>query len=196
MDCASCAQTVRCGGKVVRNKERDRRKWVPLSGKAAVLGLHAEGKACQVCGEPSMARALCSVHYIRLATKGSLQNACRWCDKPHDGAGMCSAQCRDASHRAAKTKQNVSRRASTNAGDRIDPISVFERDNWRCHLCRRSTPKRLRGTCDPRAPELDHVVTLADGGQHTWSNVACACRQCNGRKGAKSLGQLVFALAV
>src|SRR5690606_28730512 len=42
--------------------------------------------------------------------------------------------------------------------DRIDPIKVFERDGWRCHLCGQRTPKGLRGTYEPTAPELDHVV--------------------------------------
>ena len=74
----------------------------------------------------------------------------------------------------------------------IKPIEVFERDNWRCHICHIKTPKELRGTFEPNAPELDHIVTLAEGGSHTYGNVACACRACNGKKGAKSLGQLKF----
>ncbi|WP_238346266.1 HNH endonuclease [Luteimonas saliphila] len=79
--------------------------------------------------------------------------------------------------------------------DSIDPLLVFERDKWACHLCGRKTPARLRGSCDPRAPEIDHVLPLAAGGTHTWGNVKCACRECNGRKSDRPLGQLGLELA-
>jgi 5-methylcytosine-specific restriction endonuclease McrA len=76
------------------------------------------------------------------------------------------------------------------AADRIDPIKVFERDRWRCQLCGCSTPERLRGQMVDHAPELDHIVPLARGGAHTWSNVQCACRRCNGEKADTPRGQL------
>jgi len=79
--------------------------------------------------------------------------------------------------------------------DQIDPIKVFERDGWRCHLCGCKTPRHLRGTCEPNAPEMDHVIPLAAGGTHTWGNVKCSCRRCNGSKGAKPLGQLGLEIA-
>ncbi len=95
--------------------------------------------------------------------------------------------------RAAKARRRAVERGAK--ADHIDPLRVFARDGWRCHLCGCRAPKELRGTCDPRAPELDHIVTLAEGGQHTWGNVACACRACNLSKGARSMGQLGLALA-
>ena len=61
---------------------------------------------------------------------------------------------------------------------------------WNCQCCGKETPERLRGTTSARAPELDHIITLADGGAHTWGNVACACRNCNIVKGARSAGQI------
>lgn len=76
------------------------------------------------------------------------------------------------------------------AYESVDPINVFERDHWRCHLCGVRTPRRMRGTLYARAPELDHILPLAKGGSHTYTNVACACRQCNQRKGDRPLGQL------
>lgn len=99
--------------------------------------------------------------------------------------------------RKRKRLERAARRAverGTDA-DRIDPIDVFRRDGWRCHMCGKATPERLRGTYHPQAPELDHIVTLADGGTHTWGNVACACRACNGSKGARSMGQMGLELA-
>lgn len=104
---------------------------------------------------------------------------------------------KSASGRAEKKKYKTIRRArKAIKAESIDPIKAFERDGWRCHLCGCRTPRRLRGTNEPRAPELDHIVSLADGGSHTWGNVACACRACNGAKGAESRGQLGLGLGM
>ena len=90
--------------------------------------------------------------------------------------------------RAHKRIEKARRRAIERgvSADRIDPIQVFERAGWRCYLCGCDTPEHLRGTYSPAAPELDHKVPLALGGTHTWGNVACACRRCNGLKGARA----------
>jgi 5-methylcytosine-specific restriction endonuclease McrA len=72
----------------------------------------------------------------------------------------------------------------------ITSDKVFQRDGWRCQLCGRATPKRLKGKQQPTSPEVDHIVPLSRGGGHVWDNVQCACRQCNGDKGANVLGQL------
>lgn len=74
----------------------------------------------------------------------------------------------------------------------IDPTKVFVRDGWVCHICKEPTDPSLRGSIDPKAPELEHIISLSDGGGHTWGNVACACRACNLWKGARSFGQIGF----
>jgi 5-methylcytosine-specific restriction endonuclease McrA len=70
----------------------------------------------------------------------------------------------------------------------IDPIAIFERDGWRCYMCKTVTPRQLRGTLHDLAPEIDHILPYSAGGAHTLDNVACACRKCNQNKGAKILG--------
>lgn len=72
----------------------------------------------------------------------------------------------------------------------FNELHILERDGWRCQLCGVSTPKRLRGTRDDRAPELDHIVPLSVGGAHLPENVQCACRRCNQQKRAKARGQM------
>jgi len=67
----------------------------------------------------------------------------------------------------------------------VDPFVVFERDQWHCYICGEPTPQELRGTYDKRAPELEHIIPLSKGGEHSYANTACACRECNGSKGAK-----------
>lgn len=72
----------------------------------------------------------------------------------------------------------------------VDPFEVFARDGWRCRLCGVATPRKLRGTVDKRAPELDHIIPLSLGGEHSYRNTQCACKGCNSSKGRKPLGQL------
>ena len=64
----------------------------------------------------------------------------------------------------------------------ISPSLVFISAGWKCQICGKATPQRLRGTTHKRAPELDHIVPLSKGGTHTWTNVQCLCRECNGWK--------------
>lgn len=110
----------------------------------------------------------------------------------------CSPECEaEVDRKAARVAKSRRRARIRNAEHHaIDPLAVFARDGWRCRLCGERTPKSLRGTYEPRAPELDHIVPLAAGGGHTWCNVQCSCRRCNGAKGAHPLGQLGLPLGV
>jgi 5-methylcytosine-specific restriction endonuclease McrA len=128
--------------------------------------------------------------------------ACKNCGikyKPTSSGGRpseyCSSDCKAIGQRVQAKVSKSARRAricGASAVDRIDPIKVFERDGWRCGVCGCKTHRQRRGTYHPKAPELDHVVALANGGSHTWGNVQCACRECNGRKGASNFGQLLL----
>ncbi|MCA0032740.1 HNH endonuclease [Mesorhizobium sp. B263B2A] len=71
----------------------------------------------------------------------------------------------------------------------VNPIAVFDRDKWRCQLCGVKTPRKLRGKNQPTSPELDHILPLAVGGEHSYRNTQCACRSCNLAKSSKPLGQ-------
>lgn len=73
----------------------------------------------------------------------------------------------------------------------IDPMAVFERDNWVCYLCGRVLDPKLRGTFHPDAPTIDHVRALERGGDHTLDNVATACRSCNTRKNTQDPADFV-----
>jgi 5-methylcytosine-specific restriction endonuclease McrA len=144
-------------------------------------------KKCRACGAAHIRRApgihTCSraCEAVRLTARAALKALHRKSE-----AGM-------AARRRAKSKRRAAMRGV--ARESIDPIKVFARDKWRCHLCGVTTPRKLRGTTDDRAPELEHIVSLADGGSHTWGNVACSCRRCNISKGAASFGQLGLGFA-
>lgn len=140
----------------------------------------------------------------RLTKEQTLQRTCCDCASTFQlpsGSGRHSSRCGSCRSARAQAAMAESRRASKSRrralergaqAERIDPLKVFARDKWRCHLCGTKTLARLRGTHEPLAPELDHVVTLHEGGTHTWHNVACACRRCNHNKGSRSLGQIGF----
>ena len=102
---------------------------------------------------------------------------------------FCSKRCGDRYGRRA-TKQRKRALLASVTVENVDPFAVFHRDGWKCQICHRRTPKRLRGTSQPRAPELDHIVPLSKGGDHSYSNTQCACRECNGKKNASVYGQL------
>jgi HNH endonuclease len=106
------------------------------------------------------------------------------------GQIFCSVHCNDRYHDAGRNHRQRARYHCV-AYEPIKTFAVLERDGWRCQICGRSTPKRLRGTIDMRAPELDHRVPMALGGGHTWDNLQCACRRCNLDKGgSRSVGQM------
>jgi len=128
---------------------------------------------------------------------------CRDCGQGIDKGQQRCALCRETArecrrkrsrlspgYRANKVMRKALARGRIQGAERFDPLEILARDGWRCHLCGVATPKRLRGTHDDRAPELDHIQPLAQGGQHTRLNTACACRRCNIAKGGKHLGQL------
>lgn len=101
---------------------------------------------------------------------------------------FCSNECRSRHYkRIARLKRKAAQRAAT--VEPVNPIKVFERDGWRCHICGCKTPRSKRGTYADRAPELDHIVPLSVGGGHSYANTACSCRQCNRTKGNTLLGQ-------
>lgn len=151
----------------------------------------------------------CTVQYCEAvkARRISVKRRSRWptvcahCGKdmaPAQNRTLCSNACKVAVHKArdpvrtrtASTTHGAIRRSWYEDGETFDPIEILERDGWRCHLCGCKTPKRLRGSKDPRAPELDHIVPLSKGGKHTRLNTACACQRCNRSKHDKAMGQL------
>lgn len=59
--------------------------------------------------------------------------------------------------------------------------SVFARDGFTCRYCGAQAGQ------DGVDLAVDHIVSVADGGDNRLDNLATACRKCNGGKGARSL---------
>lgn len=59
--------------------------------------------------------------------------------------------------------------------------SVFARDDFRCRYCGAQAGQ------DGTELVIDHIVSVADGGDNRIDNLLTACQRCNGGKGARSL---------
>lgn len=102
---------------------------------------------------------------------------------PDRGDRFCSLLC-------GKRYDRRQRRARKVAAF-VEPVfsrRVFERDGWRCQLCKRLVSKRAV-VPHPRAATIDHIVPLSKDGEHSMANVHTAHFMCNSQKGAQAMNE-------
>lgn len=63
--------------------------------------------------------------------------------------------------------------------EEIDRDYIYARDGGKCHICKRKVARDKLN--------LDHLVPLARGGDHTHANLRVAHKSCNSRMGAQRL---------
>lgn len=169
-------------------------------------------KLCKICGKetPSQRESYCSdecrreknkrraVQYGK-ANKILKARLCKECGKkftPEYGdkrRSFCSKFC--SRKYLIKTKYKDARKRARALGvyyEYVNPLKVFKRDGWRCQLCGKKLSPKQRGTYCDDAPELDHIIPWAQGGEHSYKNTQLACRKCNAEKGAQSIGQMLL----
>ena len=140
--------------------------------------LNREG-ICEICGKPYTVRDYvksCGSRYAR-------------------DSGVCSKECHDIKLRESARERHKGRRdnhrhRARKYGSEYDPSvtlkKLIKRDGMRCAIC--------GGMCDwgdrswskytgPLYPSIDHIIPMAKGGPHTWSNVQVAHIICNSEKG-------------
>jgi len=104
---------------------------------------------------------------------------------------FCSVKCGNRYSHRARGNSHVKRARYFGVDyQAVDPIRVFVRDGWRCQLCHKKLKRIDRGTTKDAAPELDHIIPLSKGGEHSYRNTQCVCRKCNSDKGDQERGQL------
>lgn len=180
--------------------------WLGIKKSAQADGLRVKHQVergrCLQCGKPfakvSPLQDRCSDDCRRLharsawAAKTHKARDCRVCgqrfvpaDRRQGPYATCSEHCRlkleDQSKRVSRSARKA-REKGAKVIDLVDPIQVLMRDRWSCRRCGIKTPRRLRGSFHPHAPEVDHIVPLAKGGEHSYANTQCLCRSCNIRK--------------
>jgi hypothetical protein len=116
------------------------------------------------------------------STKRWVAGSCHRCGKAYvaedytNTARVCSLAC---GRRLGKHRYRARKRQAYVAD--VSPRLIYERDGWRCQLCRKPV-RRDHVVPMPLAPVLDHVVPLAQGGTHEPANVQCAHFICNSIK--------------
>lgn len=158
---------------------------------AFLRGLHERGED-QVRAKKAKLRAIVRMLARIALFKERASAPCLCCGGPVGWSATiprkyCSKECvAKMPHSIAARRANKAKRAARERGagrcESINPIAVFMAAGWRCQLCGKPTPQRLRGSYHKRAPEMDHVKPLSKGGTHTLDNVQCLCRECNGWK--------------
>lgn len=78
--------------------------------------------------------------------------------------------------KAAAQRRRAAKRGA--AVEKFIPVEIFERDRWKCGICRKKVRTDLAYP-HPKSASLDHVVPLSEGGEHTRANSRCAHLDCN-----------------
>lgn len=73
-------------------------------------------------------------------------------------------------HRAYKRLQRAKRRGAT-SGTPVDRAYIIQRDSSICHICGE--------TVEPNDINLDHLIPLSKGGEHTVVNLRVSHFRCN-----------------
>ncbi|WP_112469424.1 HNH endonuclease [Streptomyces triticisoli] len=147
-----------------------------------------------------------------------MTKTCEGCGNPYQqrrrDQRWCSRSCKDraygAARRSAGLPQNLSpearerqrlywqakcrRRRAAKRGGASEPYTtpeIAERDRFRCQLCgKRVAMKQV--VPHPKAPTVDHVVPVSEGGDDTRANVQLAHFLCNSVKGPRGSQQLAL----
>lgn len=101
----------------------------------------------------------------------------------------CSTECKRERKREWKRNSKHTRRARKKNAfvAKVYRKKTFERDGYRCHICKAKTNPNAK-VPNPKAPTLDHIIPLAQGGTHEPLNVATACFRCNHLKSDRGTG--------
>lgn len=127
--------------------------------KAHYLRSQESNPPCSVegCERPTMARGLCGSHYSTL-----------WLQENPEKL-------------LARRKTRKSFLDAAQTCDVIDRDVLLERDNWTCGICGERIDPSLKHP-DRMSYQVDHIVPISKGGDHSWANVQAAHFHCNAGK--------------
>ena len=159
------------------------------SGKCRHCGkrLHSGSNGCGSCYKKR--RLVLLRLHIRL--RWLLPKQCTGCGESFDqfGSGWKCEDCKAESYRQFRHIRRLRIRGEGAYESGISYTVLFRSGDGRCALCSKpcDNPSVWTDwdglTWMPKAPTVDHIIALANGGTHTWGNVQLACAECNSHKG-------------
>lgn len=157
---------------------------------------------CYQCGKELEGRKkkYCSIECQRKASnkknkekreaerKGKLRKGvCVVCGKEFETLQPSQKTCTKACSKTYKNYRNDHRLNKDNIVDKdITLATLYERDKGICYICKRECDwnDKKGFTVGKTYPTIEHLIPLARGGKHSWSNVRLACHECNSKKSA------------
>lgn len=132
-------------------------------------------------GTESYLCAGCGKSFERAPTKGQRP---RWCAACGKGKGWARA------NRDLRNMADHRRRVRLAAGEveKFEPTEIYERDRWRCGICKRRVNPKF-GPSHPLSASIDHIIPVVEGGHHVRANVRLAHLRCNVSRGARGGGE-------
>ena len=101
----------------------------------------------------------------------------------------CSAECSKVRTSRMRREYHDKRLNDSNIVDKdISIKTLYKRDKGVCYICggkcdfKDHTREGSNFTSGSTYPSIDHVIPLARGGKHSWSNVKLAHHLCNSKK--------------
>ena len=163
-------------------------------------------RACALCGasylsgrresitRPRMCSKECSAKY-REQVRAQMKidrfgppRTCRWCGVTFGYGGeaykgWCSKSCRAEYTKDYERRLGHERRARLREVtiEVFSPAYILKRDKYICQACGKKTKPKEKPT-HPLYPNVDHIVPLAAGGEHSKKNCRCVCASCNSQK--------------
>ncbi|WP_294830116.1 HNH endonuclease [uncultured Lactobacillus sp.] len=129
-----------------------------------------------------------------------IYDKCQNCGRPSAGKKYCSPECRKSmrNYNRSVKKRYLGKKGWKNQHDDISLIRLYKGDKYNkpkigswdcnkryCYVCGEVVLDPQREDYDKnndRAPQVDHVIPLDQGGEHRWTNVKLICKKCNSEK--------------
>ena len=169
--------------------------WPPvLAGVSSPVGVR-----CIDCGQRVLRARRCKAHSdarkshlqkLRTRILWLMPKQCAQCGEQFNrfDSGWRCDRCKKRNARQVRALRRARKRGASSYDSGINHESVHDRSAGVCALCNQPTLDPSvwfgwnRNSWMPLAPTVDHVIPLAKGGTHTWSNVQLAHLYCNALK--------------
>lgn len=155
----------------------------------AASTVRQKGIECDGCKEQKQKQIAISnaVNVLNKIALSKTPRTCECCGKTFYSIYASQKYCSDKCKRIAKGG-SMRHRVKKHNGRIIDKDitlkKVFMRDNGICQICGKPCDwdDHSWGNIGPLYPTRDHIIALANGGEHSWNNIQLAHAMCNSVK--------------